>query len=152
MARLNRIDLLAGLFIILIGVLSIIESLHFDMGSARRMGPGYFPFYVGVFMMLVGGGVIYEGRRPLQDATAFGQTPRLRSLLLILAAVVVFAAMIERFGLLPSMAVTVFITALADHRTSMKQRLALAVAVPIVSVLIFKIGLGMQVDIVRWEP
>ena len=43
----NRIDLLAGLFVGLVGVIALIEAMNFELGSARRMGPGYFPFYIG---------------------------------------------------------------------------------------------------------
>lgn len=152
MSKLNKIDVLAGLFVVLIGVLAIVEALNFNLGSARRMGPGYFPLHVGILMLLLGVGIILEGRKPAEEAFAFGDLPRPRSLLLILAAVVAFALMIERFGLLPAGAVAVFLSALAEPRTPMRHKLALTVAVPVISVLIFKIGLDMQVHIIRWRP
>lgn len=152
MTRLNKIDLLAGLFVVLIGALAIVEALNFDLGTSQRMGPGYFPFYVGVLMVLIGIGIVLEGLKPHDEAFEFGQLPTLRALLLILAAVIGFALTIERFGLFPASALAVFLGTLADTRTPIVQKLALAVAVPLVSVLIFKMGLAMQVDIVRWNP
>lgn len=152
MTKLNKIDVLAGLFVIFLGILAIVEALNFDMGTARRMGPGYFPFYIGIFLLLVGGGIILEGRKPREEAHEFGQLPTLRALLLILAAVICFALTIERFGLVVASAIAVFLGTLADNRTTMTTKLALTVAVPAVSVLIFKLGLGMQVDIFEWRP
>lgn len=150
--KLNKIDVLAGLFVILIGVLAIIEALNFDMGSARRMGPGYFPLHIGILLLVIGGGIILEGRKAPEDTYTLGSVLSVRGLLLILAAVISFALMIERFGLVPAVAVAVFLSTLADRETPMKQKLALTAGIPIVCVLIFWLGLDMQVDIVRWRP
>jgi len=151
-AKLNKIDVMAGVFVILLGVLSIVESLNFNMGTTRNMGPGYFPFYIGVLMLFVGVGIIVEGMRPAKYALNFGQLPSIRGLLMILAGVIAFALMIERFGLLPAAAAAVFLGSLADDSTPMLQKILLTIAVPLVSVLIFKVGLGMSADIIRWRP
>ena len=148
----TRIDVLAGCFVILVGVLAMIEAMNFELGSARRMGPGYFPFYIGLFLILVGGGIVFE-----QRLTARGNEPSTtglswKPLLLILAAVGCFALTIERFGLLPAVAVSVFLATLADSQTSMRHKLILTVAVPIVCALIFWLGLDIQVHLLRWQP
>lgn len=152
MAKLNKIDVLAGLFVILLGVLSIVESLNFNMGTTRNMGPGYFPYYIGVLMIIVGVGIILEGLRPARYALNFGQLPSLRGLLMILAGVIAFALLIQRVGLAPATAVAVFLGSLADDTTPILQKLLLTVLVPLVAVLIFKVGLGMNTDVFRWRP
>ena len=115
MSNLNKIDVLAGLFVIVIACLSLVQSLSLDMGSARNMGPGYFPFYIGLILFAVGVGLILSGRRPAEEAPEFGTLPTLRSILLILAAVISFALLIERFGMLPATAAAVFLGTLADR-------------------------------------
>lgn len=152
MAKLNKIDVLAGLFVILIGVLSVIESLNFDMGTTRNMGPGYFPYYIGIFMLIVGVGIVLEGFRPAMEGHIFGQLPSIRGLLMILAGVIAFALTIQRFGLAPATAIAVFLGTLADDTTPLLQKVILTIAVPIVSVLIFIYGLGMNADVFRWRP
>ena len=152
MAKLNKIDVLAGLFVILLGVLSIVESLNVNMGPTRNMGPGYFPYYIGVLMIIVGVGIILEGLRPARYALNFGQLPSLRGLLMILAGVIAFALLIQRVGLAPATAVAVFLGSLADDTTPILQKLLLTVLVPLVAVLIFKVGLGMNTDVFRWRP
>ncbi|GGL79514.1 tripartite tricarboxylate transporter TctB family protein [Wenxinia marina] len=152
MRNLNKIDVLAGLFVLVIAALSLFEASGLAMGSARSMGPGYFPFYIGLIMVVIGIALILQGRRPVEEAPEFGNLPSARSILLVLAAVTSFALMIERFGLVPATAVAVFLGTLADRESSLLQKLILTIVVPVVCVLIFKIGLSMSVDVFRWRP
>ena len=152
MTKIKTIDVFAGAFIVLIGVLAIVESLNFDLGSTRRIGPGYFPFYVGVFMVILGVAIALERLWSNSQADTEFAFPPLRAPLLILASVVCFAVMVERFGLVPAVGVSVFLASLVDTNTTLTQNLMVAVAVPIVATLIFKVGLDMHVDVIRWRP
>ena len=152
MRNLNKIDVMAGLFVLVIAALSLVEASGLTMGTARNMGPGYFPFYIGLIMVVIGIALILQGRRPVEEAPEFGNLPSARSILLVLAAVTSFALMIERFGLVPATAVAVFLGTLADRESSLLQKLILTIVVPLVCVLIFKMGLSMSVDVLRWRP
>lgn len=148
----NRIDLLAGLFVGLVGVIALIEAMNFELGSARRMGPGYFPFYIGIFMLILGAAIIFERRWSPAAEEAVSSGLSFKSILLVLAAVCCFALTIERFGLVPAVAIAVFLSTLADKTASMRQRLILTAVIPLVCVVIFRLGLELQVDILRWQP
>lgn len=52
----NYQDFFAGLFYILFGALAAYLSTSYNMGTGARMGPGYFPYYLG--LTLAGIGVI----------------------------------------------------------------------------------------------
>ncbi len=52
----NYEDFIAGLFFILFGGLAAYLSTAYNMGTGARMGPGYFPYWLG--MILAGIGVI----------------------------------------------------------------------------------------------
>jgi Tripartite tricarboxylate transporter TctB family len=52
----NYQDFFAGLFFILFGGLAAYLSTAYNMGTGARMGPGYFPFWLGI--ILAGLGVI----------------------------------------------------------------------------------------------
>ena len=52
----NYPDFFAGLFFILFGGLAAYLSTSYNMGTGARMGPGYFPYWLG--MILAGIGVI----------------------------------------------------------------------------------------------
>jgi len=150
--KFKTIDLLAGAFVIVIGLLAIYESTGFTLGSARRIGPGYFPFFVGLMMVILGIAIALENLWSASDIGTTLEWPPLRAPILILASVGCFAAMIERFGLAPAGFVAVFLASLADSTTSLRQKLAVSVAVPAVTLLIFKYGLSMNVDVIRWRP
>lgn len=51
----NGKDFWAGLMFIGFGLGFILVSFNYPMGSARRMGPAYFPTVVGVLLTIVGG-------------------------------------------------------------------------------------------------
>lgn len=155
MKKLNRIDLLAGAFIILMGGIAIIEALRFNLGTARSMGPGYFPLHVGILMMILGCGIIFvEGlRRPSNGQDSNGNTvvlPRVRSLLFITAGILGFTMLIERGGLVPAVAAAVFLSCLADREMKPLQIGILTVVIPTVCVVIFQWLLGLQVQAFRW--
>jgi len=152
LSRIKAVDILAGGFVVLIGVLAIVESTSFDMGTSRRIGPGYFPFYVGMLMVLLGIAIAVENLWARTSSDFGWSLPPMRSPLLILAAVAAFAVMIERFGMFPSIFAAVFLGSLADTNTAIWQKLAISVAVPVVCVVIFKYGLSLNVDVIRWRP
>lgn len=50
----NYQDFFAGLFFILFGSLAAYLSTSYNMGTGARMGPGYFPFWLGVILAGIG--------------------------------------------------------------------------------------------------
>lgn len=155
MKRLNKVDLLAGLFAILIGSLSIQEALHFEIGTARSIGAGYFPLYVGILLLFLGFGIIFiEGLRP-RLAPAHGDEtityPKVRSIIYITAAIFAFSQLIERVGLVPAVAAAVFLSMLADKEIRPLKAILMTMAVPIVCVIIFQWAFSLQVQAFRWH-
>lgn len=47
-------DFFAGLFFMLFGGLAAYLSTEYKMGTGARMGPGYFPFWLGVILASIG--------------------------------------------------------------------------------------------------
>ena len=50
----NFQDLYAGLFFLIFGGLSAYLSTSYNMGTGARMGPGYFPFWLGMILAALG--------------------------------------------------------------------------------------------------
>ena len=50
----NYQDFIAGLFFILFGGLAAWLSTSYNMGTGARMGPGYFPFWLGAILAGIG--------------------------------------------------------------------------------------------------
>jgi hypothetical protein len=48
-------DFVAGLLFAGVGILAIIIASNYPLGTAARMGPGYFPRILGILLILLGG-------------------------------------------------------------------------------------------------
>lgn len=140
----GRTDVAAGLTLGAIGVaVAVWSALNFDIGTPRRMGPGFFPLGLGV--MLTGlGGVIAASAAPAKADKLRLALPELAA---VLSAIVVFALGVERLGLIATTAATVLIASAAAPRRGVIWRLVLAAAVTAISALVFHILLRMTLPL-----
>src|SRR5262245_57618320 len=71
----NNKDVLTGVLLVFIGVLAVVGARGFPMGSAMRMGPGYFPTILGGVLCLFGVYLLVRGIRTTRPAS---QAPLLK--------------------------------------------------------------------------
>ena len=97
--RSNHQDFWAGVMFLGLGILAVYLSKDYPLGRAMRMGPGYFPTYLGWLMIIVGS--IVGGRSFLRDPTEEEVTTKwaIVPLALMPASVAVFAVLIDTVGL-----------------------------------------------------
>ena len=148
MRRVDPVELLAGGLLIAIGLWYATYALgEYTYGSARRMGPGYFPTWVGYIMAGLGAGIALLGMlRP-------GDLPKvaLRPVLAICAGGFAFAATVESFGLVPAVFCLVIIGTLAEHPYRLVRTLLLAACLSVIGVVLFSHGLGIPLAPFRWN-
>jgi uncharacterized membrane protein len=88
-------------------------SRDYAMGSAGRMGPGYFPTAVAGLLFLVG--AVAVARAFLQPGEVIGTLP-FKPLLLIVGSVVSFGLLLPLLGLVLALIIVVLLSAAAsDH-------------------------------------
>ena len=69
-------DFWAGLMFIGFGIAAIVVARDYPMGSAMRMGPGYFPTYLGAIMAVLGAVIAARSTRIQGDGiTPFAWRP-----------------------------------------------------------------------------
>jgi hypothetical protein len=92
-------DLWAGLMFMGLGMLAVYLSVDYPLGKAMRMGPGYFPTYLGYIMTFIG--LIIGGRSFFLEPTPEERTTKwaLVPLTLMPLSVVVFAVVVDTLGL-----------------------------------------------------
>ncbi len=56
-------DFFAGLMFVIFGTLTMWLSTTYNMGTAARMGPGYFPFWLGGTLTTLGAIVLFKSLR-----------------------------------------------------------------------------------------
>lgn len=133
-------DLAAGLLLMAIAAFFGWQTLDLEIGTSLRMGPGYFPMVLSGLLFVLGALVTLKafGR----EGEPFGKIAW-RGLVFILPAPVFFGLTVRGLGFVPAL----FITTLIASQASIKMRplyaLVLAVAVTVMSTLIFSYGLGL---------
>ena len=91
----NQKDLAAGLIYIVAGAGFALGALNYKIGDAARMGPGWFPLWIGLLLVGVGVLTALSGMRP-RAAQERVQRPDVRAMAWVLGAVVLH---LTRFGL-----------------------------------------------------
>lgn len=136
----NSRDFLAGLIFVFVGVLAAFLSRDYPMGSAMRMGAGYFPFLLGVLLALLGV-VICLRSLVLRGPGVEGIDPR--ALILVLGAVAAFAATIESAGIIIAATLLLAIGAAASRESRYREVIALTLLLVVLTVGVFVYGLGL---------
>lgn len=140
-------DWIAGLFAILIGVFALFESSGYSMGSTRDMGPGFFPVMLGVLMVVFGIGVIaIEGRRKIDHEK---DTAGIRPIIMVTLGLLLFAQLIDRFGMWPALFAACFVSALADSKMKLYKAGIIAFCIATASAVVFVYALGLQVGVFK---
>ncbi len=137
----NHRDFWAGLLFIVTGVLFMVLSRQYQLGTAAKMGPGYFPTILGGLMALLGLLVMLPSfKGPKVSVNRID----LRMILMILAAVAVFALTLPKLGMIVAVFLLILIASMASHEFSLKATLISAVVLLVFSWLVFVKGLELQ--------
>jgi hypothetical protein len=133
-------DFLSGLIFVAIGALFVVGARELEVGSALRMGPGFFPLALAGILMLLG--VVIAARSFAQNPAPLGAIPW-RGTVLILTAPVVFGLTVRGLGLVAAVALSVLIAAFASRRTNVRFASLLTLGLTAFCVLVFSYGLGL---------
>jgi hypothetical protein len=145
-------DVWAGAIYIAFGGLMFWGALSYRLGTAGRMGPGYFPRALALILIAIG--IISLVRGFVVEGEGIGGIAW-KPLGLVLASSALFGLLLERAGLVVSLAVMVLLAAAAsrEFRWDVKALAGLAALIAF-CVLAFVKGLGVPMPILgAWlEP
>ena len=135
----------AGLMFMGVGLFFLVWAVvNYQMGTAVRMGPAYFPAVLGGLMAVLGFIV-------LLGSFAISGPPvpkfQFRPLLLISFACVVYGYLMKPLGLILATMALVFISAYGGHEFKWKEVSILYVVLIVFSVLVFVKGLTLPFPI-----
>ncbi|MDX6751139.1 tripartite tricarboxylate transporter TctB family protein [Geminicoccaceae bacterium 1502E] len=134
-----------GLFLGLVGAGAIAEGLSLPVGSAMRMGPGYFPILIGGVLVVLGLAITLLPTRHVAAAWERADLARgAVDVLAVILAVTSFGFLVERLGLIASIVVAVFISTAPIPAMSLLERFVLAICLAVGSYLIFVYALGVS--------
>lgn len=143
---IDRADLVGGLLVAALGAFVIWETGNYSMGRMANIGPGFFPRALGVILVAAGVGTMLLALRRAAPM------PRLkvRAAAAVALALLVFALMVEPFGLVPATIALTVVARFAEPRPSLWRVAVLAVALAGLCALIFEVALGLPLDLVSW--
>src|SRR5262245_15735802 len=138
--RLASKDFWAGVLFVAFGAAFLIGSSNYHMGSAVRMGPGYFPSIVGGLLALLGLVLVLQS-----FFVSSGPVSRLhwRPLVIVTVGVCAFGALLRPLGLVGASAALIIVGAAAGHEFNWKEVLILTAVLAVFSVAVFAYGLGL---------
>jgi putative tricarboxylic transport membrane protein len=137
-------DFWCGLIFVAIGIAFMVIARNYRMGTAARMGPGFFPTILGG--LLTGLGLLLAVPAIVRDGDAFPRL-HLRPLLAILAAIVVFALLLQPLGFVLAAVVLILISGLADPELRRVETVGLALLLTAFSVGVFVLLLGLPLNL-----
>ena len=137
-------DFYAGLIFVAFGIAAIVIGNNYPLGTAARMGPGYFPRILGILLILLGSGLSLRALR-IQGSPV--PAWKWRPTLIVLGSVVLFGAMVNTAGLVVSTIVLIFLSSAASHEFRPKEALISGVLLAALAVSVFVIGLKLQLPI-----
>ena len=138
-------DFWAGVMFIAFGAFAVIVAqMNYQMGTAVRMGPGYFPTVLGGILAVLGVMVLVESMAIEGEKVARFY---FRPLLFIVAANLAFAYLLKPLGLVLSIVALVFISAFGGHEYKFREVAILTVVMMVISVGVFVKALSLPFPI-----
>ena len=173
-ARLRDRDLLSGVVLIAIGAAALVLGSDLTIGTAAEMGEGYVPRAMAIALVLLGiliaalawrsaspppesspargeegpGPEAFTGFPPPQSSPTRGEEAlRLRPLVFVTAAILVFAAALEPLGILAAIAGSVTTATFAGEPLRARTVAILIGVLGLAVVAVFVWALGLPLDV-----
>jgi hypothetical protein len=142
----NQKDVAAGLLYAAFGAAFSLGALNYKLGNPERMGPGFFPFWIGILLVVVGAFTIFSGVQATAAKEAV-KRPHMGPLAWVIGGVVLFGLLLQPLGMVAALAVLVLVSSLASHEFTWKGTIATAVALILFSSAVFIWGINLQIPL-----
>lgn len=158
MALASQKDFVSGLMFMTVGGSFAWGAVDYEIGDAARMGPGYFPFMLGLILVALGALVAFNAFKSGPPGGDKIGSFAWRPLVFILGANLLFGALlvglpslgIPAFGLIVAIFGLVIMAGYAREGARLKESLILATALSAGSYLAFVKLLSLQFPVLPW--
>jgi hypothetical protein len=137
----NRREFGAGLFFVIVGVAGMLLAAQYRLGTLTQMGPGFFPLLMSALLGLLGLGAMINAVSS-ELTVPIGKWPLL-PILFIVGAILAFAVLVDRWGLLVAVLTLVTLACYQGWRRRPLEVLLIACVLAAASVGIFIYGLKL---------
>jgi hypothetical protein len=140
----NGKDFYAGLFFFFIGIVTVFEARDYSIGTARDMGPGYFPVLIGCLLLVIGGATAVRGLWSKGEGFTIGS---IRPLLMVSVAALSFAFLLKPTGLIIALLALVFLSCLASREFRIRYAVVLFFVLAAMATVLFVYILGLPLPL-----
>lgn len=138
----NKQDFWSGVMFAVIGTLASIGSLKYTMGSANDMGPGYFPFWLGVCLATLGAAIAVRSLAAKAPISHLDPADW-KTVATLLGAVALAGLLLNYLGIFLTIVILVVLSSTASHLFSWKIAFATGLGLALFVWLAFIKGLGL---------
>jgi hypothetical protein len=139
-------DFASGLLFVAIGAGFSYVATTYSMGTSAKMGPGFFPFWLGLLLSVLGAIITMTAmsQKSHMDTLEKWHWP---SIIWVLGSVVFFGLVLAHLGLMLSILALVFISAMASHEFHWKGTIVNAIILNVIAYIAFIWGLKLQFQV-----
>jgi hypothetical protein len=130
------------------GLFALFVARDYAMGTAGRMGPGYFPTYIGAALVVLGGAILVTSLRI--DGERLGGFAW-RPMLLVTLSFALFGWAIGRIGFVFALFGLIFCGALAGREFRLREVFALSTVLIAGCWALFIVGLELPFRVFWWR-
>ncbi|MBN9490722.1 MAG: tripartite tricarboxylate transporter TctB family protein [Alphaproteobacteria bacterium] len=146
MSRLLSKDFLSGVMFIAFGLVTLYFGRNLAVGTPVRMGPGYVPNMLSYILLVLG--LIIAGFALLKGGEQV-EAPQLRPIVMVTIGIIAFGLLFETTGMLPALVALVLLSSLGGTEFKLIEVLGNIVVLAILCVIVFKVGLGMNITVLN---
>jgi hypothetical protein len=141
----NPKDFWTGLLYVVFGAITLWIARDYPIGSAGRMGPGYFPTALSALLIALGAYIFIKGLT--REGAPLGRFAW-RGAFLVIAATVAFGYLLERAGVIVALLVLIVGSAMASVKFRLEWTASLlALGLVVFCYVVFVKGLGVSMPL-----
>ena len=139
-------DFLTGLMFLLFGAAAMLFSRALTIGTAAKMGPGYFPFALGLLLAVLGAVLVWRSLLRVRERKSWPSV-QLKPLAMVLLSVFLFSQILKPLGLLLSTVLLVVLVSKASHEFRWREALSNAAVLVVIVMAVFVYFLKFQIPV-----
>lgn len=146
MNRFLSKDFLSGVMFIAFGLIALYFGRNLAVGTTVRMGPGYVPHMLAYIMLALG---LIIAVLALVYGGEVTEAPKWKPITMVTIGIVAFALLLETTGMFPALVALVLIASLGGDEFKLTEVLGNVVVLTILCILVFKVGLSMNIAVIN---
>lgn len=141
-------DFWAGAMFVGFGLLAIYMAQDYPFGSTSRMGPGYFPTWLGIIMAVLGGMLCLQGLKA--EGAKLGKWA-FKPMIFLSLGFIIFGWAIDHLGFVIATAALIILGAASGTEFKWKEVIIMTIVLIIGSWALFIYGLELPYPLFWWR-